>query len=197
MVRQLRRVQKAHLMRRQGAVIGLLIAATFVGSIDVAMRAYSAIGTQPKTEKVASVKIQDRLIAVVADSQEAIQTTTSPGAVKPQTSDPSAPNPGSEITGVFSVSNIHPTDGFVTAPATRPASSTHRNLALSSTPASQSRTAAEPHLVSVPTRKPKKPIAKEAQSSTAELEAKAEGQEERGPKPLAFGSIGYNYNPQQ
>ena len=189
MVRQLRRAQKAYLMRSQGAVIGLLIAAIFVGSIDVAMRAYSAIGNQPKTEKVVSVKIQDRLIAVVADSQEAIQTSTSPGAVKPQTSDLSAPNPGSDVTGVFSVSNIQPTDGFVTAPATRPV--------LSSTPASQSRTAAEPHLVSVPMRKPKKPIAKEAQSSTAELEAKAEGQEDRGPKPLAFGSIGYNYNPQQ
>ncbi len=193
-------------MRRQGAVIGLLIAAIFVGSIDVAMRAYSAIGTQPKTEKVVSVKIQDRLIAVVADSQKAIETSTSPGALKPQASDPSAPNPGSDVTGVFSVSNIHPTDGFVTAPAMRPASSTHRNLALSSTPASQSRTGAEPHLVSapmkkpkisVPMRKPKTPIAKEAQSSTAELKAKAEGQEEIGPKPLAFGSIGYNYDPQQ
>ena len=51
MVRQLRRVQKAHLMRRQGAVIGLLIAAIFVGSIDVAMRAYSAIGTQLRQKK--------------------------------------------------------------------------------------------------------------------------------------------------
>ena len=195
MVRQLRRAQKAYLMRSQGAVIGLLIAAIFVGSIDVAMRAYSAIGTQPETEKVVFVKIQDRLIAVVADSQVAIQTSTSPGAVKPQTSDPSAPNPGTDDSGVFSASNIHPTDGFVTGPATRPAFRV--GLALSSTPASQSRTAAEPHLVSVPMRKPKKPLAKEAQSSTADLEAKAEGQEERGPKPLAFGSIGYNYNPQQ
>lgn len=196
MVRQLRRAQKAYLMRSQGAVIGLLIAAIFVGSIDVAMRAYSAIGTQPETEKVVFVKIQDRLIAVVADSQVAIQTSTSPGAVKPQTSDPSAPNPGTDDSGVFSASNIHPTDGFVTGPATRPAFR-RIGLALSSTPASQSRTAAEPHLVSVPMRKPKKPLAKEAQSSTADLEAKAEGQEERGPKPLAFGNIGYNYNPQQ
>ena len=194
---QIRRVQTAPLMHRQGAVIGLLIAAIFVGSIDVAMRAYSAIGTQPQTEKVVSAKIQDRLIAVVADSQKALPTSTSPGTVKPlQTSDPSASNPGSDVTGVFSVSNIHPTDGFVTAPATRPASSTHPNLAVSSTPASQSKTAAEPHLVSVPTRKPKKPIAKEPQSSTAELKAKAGAQEEGGPKPLAFGSIGYNYNPQ-
>ena len=180
---------------RQGAVIGLLIAAIFVGSIDVAMRAYSAIGTQPKTEKVVSVKIQDRLIAVVADSQKAIQTS-SPGAAKPQTSDTSASNPGSDVTGVFSVSNIQPTDGFVTAPATRPAASTHPNLAVSSTPASKSRTAAKPNLVAIPTRKPKKPIAKEPPSSTTELKAKAGTQEEGRPKPLAFGSIGYNYNPQ-
>ena len=194
---QLRRAQKAHLMRRQGAILGLLIAAIFVGSIDVALRAYSAIGTQPQTEKVASVKIQDRLTAlVVEDSQKAVGTSTSLGAVKPlHTPDPSASNPGSDVTGVFSVSNIHPTDGFVTAPATRPAASTHPNLAVSSTPASPSRIAS--HLVSLPTRKPKRPIAKEPPSSTAELKAKAEGQEEGGPKPLAFGSIGYNYNPQQ
>jgi hypothetical protein len=196
---QLRRAQKAHLIRRQGAIIGLLIAAIFVGSIDVALRAYSAIGTQPTTEKVASVKIQDRLTAlVVEDSQKALGTSTSLGAVKLlHTSDPSASNPGSDVTGVFSVSNIHPTDGFVTAPATRPAASTHPNLAVSSTPASQSRIAAESHLVSLPTRKPKRPIAKEPPSSTPELKAKVGGQEEGGPKPLAFGSIGYNYNPQQ
>jgi hypothetical protein len=196
---QLRRAQEAHLIRRQGAIIGLLIAAIFVGSIDVALRAYSAIGTQPQTEKVASVKIQDRLTAlVVEDSQQALGTSTSLGAVGPlHTSDPSASNSGSDVTGVFSVSNIHPTDGFVTAPATRAAASTHPNLAVSSTPASQSRIAAESHLVSLPTRKPKRPVAKEPPSSTTELNAKAEGQAEAGPKPLAFGSIGYNYNPQQ
>ena len=43
----------------------------------------------------------------------------------------------------------------------------------------------------------KRPVVKEPPSSTAELKAKVEGQEEGGPKPLAFGSIGYNYNPQQ
>ena len=91
---QLRRVQTPHV-----AIIGLLIAAIFVGSIDVAIRAYFAIGTQPQPEKVGSVKIQDRLIAVVADSQRALQTSTSPGVVKPlQTSDPSASNPGSDVT---------------------------------------------------------------------------------------------------
>ena len=190
---QLRRVQTPHV-----AIIGLLIAAIFVGSIDVAIRAYFAIGTQPQPEKVGSVKIQDRLIAVVANSQRALQTSTSPGVVKPlQTSDPSASNPGSDVTGGFSVSNIHPTNGFVTAHATRPASSTHPDALVSSTPPSQSRTAAEPHLVSVPTRKPKRPMAKEARSSTAEPKAEPGTQAEAGPKPLAFGSIGYNYNPQQ
>jgi hypothetical protein len=187
---QLRRVQTPH-------VIGLLIAAILVGSIDVAIRAYFAIGTQPQPEKVGSVKIQDRLIAVTADSQRALQTSTSPGVVKPlQTSDPAASNPGSDVTGGFSVSNIHPTNGFVTAHATRPASSTQPDAPVSSTPPSQSRTAAEPHLVSVPTRKPKRPMPKEARS-TAEPKAEPGTQAEAGPKPLAFGSIGYNYNPQQ
>jgi len=187
---QLRRVQTPRV-----AIIGLLIAAIFVGSIDVAMRAYFAIGTQPQPEKVGSVKIQDRLIA---DSQRALQTSTSPGIVKPlQTSDPSAPNPGSDVTGGFSVSNIHPTNGFVTATAMSPASSTHPDAVVRSAPPSRSRTAAEPHLVSVPTRKPKRPMAKEVQSSTAEPKAEPGTQPEAGPKPLAFGSIGYNYNPQQ
>jgi hypothetical protein len=197
-VGQLGRTEKAHLSHRQVAIGGLLIAAIFVGSIDIAMRAYSAIGTQPQTEKIVSGKIQDRLIAVVADSQTALQTSTSLGAVKtPQTSDPSASNPRSDVIGVFSVSNIHPTDGFVTTPATRPAASTRPNLAVSSTPVAQSQTAEEHHLVPVPTRKPKNLKSKEPPSSTAELKARAGRQEEEGPKPLAFGSIGYNYDPQR
>ena len=40
---QLRRVGTPHLMQRR-AIIGLLMAAIFVGSIDVAIRAYFAIG---------------------------------------------------------------------------------------------------------------------------------------------------------
>ena len=182
---------KPRLMQRQGALIGLLIAAIFVGSIDVAMRTYFAIGAQPQTEKVVSAKIQDRLIA--ADLAKAVQTSISLAAAKPlQTSDPSASKPGSDVTGVevFSVSNIHPTDGFVTAPARHPASATQPDSATSST-------SAGPHLVPLTKRKPKRPIAKEAQSNTAELKTMAVRQEEQGPKPMAFGSFGYNYNPQQ
>jgi hypothetical protein len=146
------------------------------------------------------MKIQDRLTALVAeDSQKALGTP-----VKPlHTPDPSASSSGSDVTGEFSVNNIQPTDGFVTA-ATRPAASMHRNLAVSSTPGLQSITA-ERHLVSLPRRKPKRPTAKEPPSrakqppsSIVESKAKEAGeQEEGGPKPLAFGSIGYNYNAQQ
>jgi hypothetical protein len=194
---------KPRLMQRQGALIGLLIAAIFVGSIDVAMRTYFATSA---TE--VSAKIQDRLIA--ADLAKAVQKSISLAAAKPlQTSEPLAPKPGSDITGVevFSVSNIHPTDGFVIAPARHPASASESDSAISSTSASQSRTAAEPHLVPLTKRKPKRPIAKEARSNTAELKAmgvrqeeprpKPMRQEEQGPKPMAFGSIGYSYNPQQ
>jgi len=185
-------------IERQGPLIGLLIAAIFVGSIDVAMRTYFAIGGQPQTEEVVSAKIQDRLIA--ADLAKAVQTSISLAAAKPpQTSDPPAPEPGSDVTEaeVFSVTNIHPTDSFVTAPARQPASATQPDSATSSTSASQSRTAAGPHLVPLTKRKPKRPIAKEAKSNAAELRASAVRQEEQGPKPMAFGSIDYNYNPQQ
>ena len=99
-VRQLRRAQRAHLINRQGALIGLLIAAIFVGSIDVALRAYSAIGTQPQTEKVASVKIQDRLTAlVVEDLQKAVGTSTSPSC---RSSPFTPPTPQRPIPGVMS-----------------------------------------------------------------------------------------------
>ena len=189
---------KPRFIERQGPLIGLLIAAIFVGSIDVAMRTYFAIGGQPQTEEVVSAKIQDRLIA--ADLAKAVQTSISLAAAKPpQTSDPPAPEPGSDVTEAeaFSVTNIHPTDSFVTAPARQPASATQPDSATSSTSASQSRTAAGPHLVPLTKRKPKRPIAKEAKSNAAELRASAVRQEEQGPKPMAFGSIGYNYNPQQ
>ena len=187
---------KPRFIERQGPLIGLLIAAIFVGSIDVAMRTYFAIGGQPQTEEVVSAKIQDRLIA--ADLAKAVQTSISLAAAKPpQTSDPPAPEPGSDVTEaeVFSVTNIHPTDSFVTAPARQPASATQPDSATSSTSASPSRAAAGPHLVPLTKRKPKKPI--EAQSNAAEVRASAVRQKEQGPKPMAFGSIGYNYNPQQ
>jgi hypothetical protein len=185
------------LMQRQSALVGLLIAAIFVGSIDVAMRTFFARGTQPHTEKLASAKMHDRL---EPDTAKTGQISNRPDARTPQTSNPSEPKAEIGLTEVvegFSVSNIHPTDGFVTASATHSASSTQPNSAVRAASASQSRTAAEPHSVPLPRRKPKRPIAKEAQSSTAELKRTDDQRQGEGePKPMAFGSIGYNYNPQ-
>jgi hypothetical protein len=186
-------------MQRRGALTGVLIVAIFLGSIDVAMRTF-AIGTEPHIDKATSAKIQDRQIAVVEpDTAKVIQTSDTPDASQPlQTSKPAGSKTEISVPEVeaFSVSRIHSTEEFVTASATHPASATQQE-AVSLTPASQSRTAAEPHLVPLPTRKPKRPIAKTVGSSTAELKRIGPRQGEREPKPIAFGSIGYNYDPQR
>jgi hypothetical protein len=186
----------SRLMQRQSALVGLLIAAIFVGSIDVAMRTFFARGTEPHTGKSASAKIQVRLEPDTAKTGQASR----PDARALQTSSPAEPKAEIGLTAVegFSVGNLHPTVGFVTASATHPASSTQPNLAVRAVAASQSRTAAEPHSVPLPRRKPKRPIAKEAQSSTAELKRTDDQRQAEGePKPMAFGSIGYNYDPQK
>ena len=187
---------QTRLMQRQSALVGLLIAAILVGSIDVAVRTFFARGTPPHTGKSASAKIQVRLEPDGKDRSGLYW----PDARALQTSSPSEPKAEIGLTEVegFSVSNIHPTDGFVPASATHSASSTQPASAVPAASASQSRTAAEPHSVPLPRRKPKRPIAKDAQSSTAELKRTDDQRQAEGePKPMAFGSIGYNYGPQK
>jgi len=168
----------------------LLIAATFIGSIDVALRSDYVTAAAPQKEKPAFAKFQDRLIAA---AEPAIARS-----VSLQTSGQSA-NVG-EVEA-FSVDNIHPTAGFVT----HPASLTQQDSAPSPTlVSSQSSVAAEPHTVPLPRRKPvsapvlraKRPIPKEAATTTAKQIPMDQEQGEQMPKPMAFGSIGYNYNPQ-
>jgi hypothetical protein len=185
-------------MQRRGFLTGVLIVAISLGSVEVAMRIF-AIGTQPHLDKTTSAKILDRQITVVEpDTAKAVQTSKPPDASKPlQTSKPAGfkTELGAPEAEVFNVGNIHPTEGFVTS-GTHPASAPQQE-AVNPTSASQSRTAAEPHLIPLPTKKPQRPTAKGAQSSTAELKRKAPRQGEREPKPMAFGSIGYNYDPQR
>jgi hypothetical protein len=198
---QLRRRQQelgVHLTGRRGVLIGLLIAAIFVGSIDVALRSSFVTGPQPQKEKPAFAKIQDRLIAVVEpETAKEVQTSIPREASKPlQASNHSDSKPGIGVAAVeeaFSVSNIHPTDGFITASTTHPASSTQQDSAASPTfMSAQSRIAAEPHAVPPLRRKPKRPTTKEAQSTTAEQKPMDQEQGLQMPKPMAFGSIGYN-----
>jgi len=195
--RQLRRRQYQlyagiHLMRRRRILIGVLIAATFIGSIDVALRSDYVTATAPQKEKTAFAKFQDRLIAVAEPV-----TARSVSLRNPEQSDSVAE------AEAFSVNNIHPTASFVT----HPASSTQQDSAPSPTlVSSQSRVAAGPHTVPLPRRKPssapvlraKRPITTEAQTTTVkQILPMDQEQGEQMPKPMAFGSIGYNYNPQQ
>jgi hypothetical protein len=200
---QLRRRQQelgVRLMRRQGILIGLLIAATSIGSIDVVLRSSFVTGTQPQKEKPAFAKIQDRLNA--AEPAAASEPATA-RSVSLQTSEQSDSKPRVSVAEVdaFSVNNIRPTVGFVT----HPASSTQQAPAASTTlVSSQSRIVAEPHAVPVPRRKPssapalreKRPITKEAQTTTVKQQP-MEQEQGTQPKPMAFGSIGYNYDPQR
>jgi hypothetical protein len=159
-------------------------------------------GPQPQKEKPAFAKIQDRLVAVAEpETAKEVQTSIPREASKPlQASNHSDSKPGIGVAAVeeaFSVSNIHPTDGFITASTTHTASSTQRDSAASPTFISaQSRIAAEPHVIPpLPRGKPKS--TKEAQSTTAEQKPMDQEQGLQMPKPMAFGSIGYNYDPQR
>jgi hypothetical protein len=180
-------------MQWQGILIGLLIAVMFIGSIDVALRSSFVTTTQPQEEKPAFAKIQDRLIAVAEPARAR--------SVSLQTSEQSDSTPRVSVAEVeaFSVNNIHPTAGFVT----HPASSTQQDSA--TLVSSQSRIAAEPPAVPLPRRKPssasalpvKRPITKETNTTTVKQNPMDQEHGEQMPKPMAFGSIGYNYDPQR
>jgi hypothetical protein len=166
----------------------LLIAAIFTGSFDVALRSPFVTGTQK--EKPAIAKIQDRLLAVAEPATAR--------SISVQTSEQSNSKPPAGVAEIepFSVNNIHPTDGFVTASAKQDSAASPTSVS------SRSRMAAEPHAVPLPKRKPKRAIIKEAKSSTTKQKLTEQEQDEQTPKPqmpkpMAFGSIGYNYNPQQ
>ena len=193
--RQLRRRQHelyggVSLMRRRRILIGWLIAATFMGSIDVALRSDYVTATAAQNEKPPFAKFQDRLIAAVEPATAR--------SVSLQTSGQSASVGKAEA---FSVDNIHPTASFVTQPAS---SMQQYPAARPTLVSSQSSFAAEPHRVPLPKRKPsgapvlraKSPITKEAQTTTVKQIPTDQEQGEQMPKPMAFGSIGYNYNPQ-
>jgi hypothetical protein len=194
--RQLRRRQYelyggVRFMRRRRILIGLLIAGALIGSIDVALRSDYVIATAPQNEKPPFAKFQDRLIAVAEPATARSVSLQTPGQ---------SANLGEAE--AFSVENIHPTASFVTQPASSTQQASRASPTLVS---SQSGVAAEPHRIPLPRRKPssapvlraKSPITKEAQTTTVKQIPMDQEQGEQMPKPMAFGSIGYNYNPQQ
>jgi hypothetical protein len=170
----------------------LLIAATLIGSI-AALRSSLSTAAQPHKNKPAFLKIQDRLAVAEPATARSVSLQTSEQA-------DSQPRPDAAEVKAFSVANIRPTNGF----STQPASSTQPDSAPTKTPSSQSTIAAEPRAVPLPRRKPsraalpgaKRPITKEAQTTTDTQKPPDQEQSEQ-PKPMAFGAIGYNYDPQR
>ena len=185
-----RRKLDAGLAWRHRLLIGLLIAATFAGSIDTLRSAFVTTAKSPK--KLVLAKFQDRLMAVTEPARP----------VSLQISEKSDSKPSISVAEVeaFSVDNIRPTDGFIIHHASSKQQRSAANLPLVSSP----RIAAEPRTVPLPKRKPsnacplraKRLITEKAQTTTAKQKPVEQAQEEE-PKPMAFGSIGYNYDPQR
>lgn len=175
----------ARVSRLQRVLVGLLIAATLIGSI-AALRLSAATGPHP-------LKIHDRLSAVAEPA-----TARSVSLQTSEQSDSQPRTATAEVEG-FSVANIRPTNGFIT----KSASSTQPDSAPSQARSSQSMIATEPRVVPLPRRKPnrtalpraKTPKTEEAQ--TTDTQKPLEQQQSEQPKPMAFGSIGYNYDPQR
>jgi len=201
----------SELMRQRGALAGLLIAAMFVGSAEVAMRAF-AIGAET-SQKAASPRTDNvRIVAAAPDTAQAVLTSFTPQDAAKTVQSPSQSKPeidSSDGSGVLSVSNIHPTDGFVSKPSpgspwpseasAEPESVTNTTHVPQSDPDAgpdQPDAAAQPDqfdTMPMPTRKPAEgSIAKEEPRGKAALKRIAH-RREREPKPLRFGNIGFNY----
>jgi hypothetical protein len=190
------------LMQRRGVFVGLLIAAVFGGSIDVAMRTF-AIGAET-SEKAASPKAQDlQIAAAVPDTAKPVQINSTPPNA-PKTIQSLEPKPEIDVTKGedLSISNIRPTDGFTSKASTSVSQSeapAKPDSVTNSTSVSQLDSAAQSDqadAVPLPARKPDGPIAKEGPRTKATSKRIAQRRGEREPKPMRFGSIGYNYNAQ-
>jgi len=200
----------SELMQRRGALAGLLIAVMFVGSIDVAMRAF-AIGAETSQKVVSPRTDNEQIVTAAPDTAKAVQTSsTNPDAAKTVRS-PSEAKPEIDLTesGVLIVSNIHPTDGFTSklspgslSPSEASAepepvtNTTHMSQSDPAAGPGQPDAAAQPDqfdTMPLPTRKPEGPIAKEAPRGKAALKRIAHRREDGEPKPLGFGNIGFNY----
>ncbi len=201
------------LMQRRGAFVGLLMAVVFVGSIDVAIRAF-ATGAETSGKAVSLETQGHQIAAATSETAKAVQSS-SPLPNGPTTAQsPSEPKPESDLTeaGGFSVSNTHPTDGSTSKPSPASLSPSEASAEPASvanpTSVSQPDSATQPDepdaaaqpdqsdAMPLPTRKPEGLIAKEASRSKATLKRIAQRRGEREPKPMRFGNIGYNYNAQ-
>jgi len=182
-------------VRRQ---IGLLIALVSLGSTGVAVLASFAISAKNPTEHSLPTKLQDRQTAALASDtamptkisnfselQPAAEPPASQSVSNPLASDSAAPE---SPFGSQSESTAQ-TKFAANPPSLPPSESIAQTDPISNLPtASQSAPQTEP--VPLPTRKPLRPSTKAAKQIV-----QRQGPRER--KAMRFGSVGYNYDPQQ
>ena len=170
---------------QQGIAAGLLVIAVLLGAVDLAMKSSSASGSKAHLAKSVTPKFQDRPPFELA-------------APAPLSTNPLEPTPPPDLAAaeVFNVSNGHPMGGLVRVlnktleSETEPPAQMHRP-----TPIFQSETAAGTGSVPLPTKRPVRSSVKEAQPKAATSRRVVQRPQE--PKPMPFGIIGYNYNPQR
>jgi hypothetical protein len=149
------------------------------------MKSSSATDNKAQIANSVAPKFQDR-------------PSTEPAAATPPWANPLGLKPAIDLTEAeaFSVSNGHPTGGFVLASKTSE-SQTESVAQASPIPVPQSVAAAGTDAVPLPTKKPERPSVKEARPNTPTLKRMAQRPKVREAKPMQFGIIGYNYSPQQ
>ena len=188
----------ANVLPRVRGQIGLLIALVFLGSTGVAVLASFAISAKNPIEHTLATKLQDRqTAALVPDTARPTKISNFPElqpAVAPPASQLVSNRLASESAAPKSPSVSQSESTAQTKLAANPPSLPTSESIAQTDPifnlpsASQSAPQTEP--VPMPTRKPARPSTKAPKQIT-----QRQGPRER--KAMRFGSIGYNYDPQQ
>jgi hypothetical protein len=176
----------------------LLIALVFLGSTGVAVLASFAISAKNPIEHSLPTKLQHRQTAALASDtarptkisnfselQPAAEPPASQSVSNPLASDSAAP----ESPSVSQSESTVQTELAANPPSLPSSESVAQTDPISNLP-SASQSAPKTDSVPLPTRKPLRPSTKAAKQIT-----QRQGPRER--KAMRFGSIGYNYDPQQ
>jgi hypothetical protein len=160
--------------------IGLLIALVFLGSTGVAVLASFGISAKNPIEHSLPTKLQDRQTAMPPPDTARPTKISNFSELQPAAEPPASPLVSNPLASESAAPK---------SPSVSQSESTAQTNPIFNLPsASQSAPQTEP--VPMPTRKPARPSTKAAKQMT-----QRQGPRER--KAMRFGSIGYNYDPQQ
>jgi hypothetical protein len=168
---------------------GLLVAVVLVGVLGIAMHKSFATDTQPALQYSVSTEPRSAAIELYAASTEPHSASTEPQQPKSEPATATAVTPSqstgqAELEGgiivrtvrVFSIDNLQPSDASVLVPD----------------PVSEAPSTSVP----LPTKKPAKPVKSLsiAEGERARTAAPKRMSQAPVPKPMRFGSIGFNYS---